>query len=75
MFLLAMLLVATLQETIDRIRVAVDSNKIIKQLRTASQLKFRVELTSVRWRVAKKLLEEVLNQVIRKKEVVVRESI
>lgn len=58
MFLLAMVMVATI-----RIRIAVDSNKIIKQLRTASQLKFRVELTSVRWRVAKKLLEEVLNQV------------
>lgn len=72
MFLLAMLLVATLKATI---RIAVDSNKIIKQLRTASQLKFKVELTSVRWRVAKKLLKEVLNQVIRKKEVVVRESI
>lgn len=47
-FILIILVVATLEPTIDRIRIAVDMYKINKQFRTVSQLKVRVGLKRIR---------------------------
>lgn len=67
-FILIILVVATLEPTIDRIRIAVDMYKINKLFRTVSQLEVRVKLKGIRWRVAKKLLKEILNEVIEKNQ-------